>query len=153
MKTIFQVGGSVSVSGGYGGFEASVRVDVSKFEESEETTKEFGEEQLTYKIGGATLPEPIQVTLLGIEETLKPKFWSNLEKLKKNLKQSCKGITRLKLRKFFKNMAEALKEYPQKMGVTRAKGIHHNYTLFILRTFIASWYTYLTTLTMLHFLI
>ena len=137
MKTLFQVGGSVSVSGGYGGFEASVSVDVSKFEESEETTKEFGEEQLTYNIGGATLPEPIQVKLLGIEETLKPKFWSNLEKLKKDLKKSCKRMTHSKLRKFSKSMAKALKEYPKKMGVTRAKGIHNNYVLLILRTFIA----------------
>lgn len=131
------MGGSVSVSGGYGGFEASVSVDVSKFEESEETTKEFGEEQLTYNIGGATLPEPIQVTLLGIEETLKPKFWSNLEKLKKELKKSCKRITRSKLRKVSKNMAKALKGYPQKMGVTRAKGIPDNYVFLILRTLIA----------------
>ena len=137
MKTIFQVSGSVSVSGGFGGFEASVSVDVNKFEESEETTKEFGEEQLTYNIGGDTLPEPIQVTLLGIEETLKPKFWSNLEKLKKNLKKSCKRISPSKLRKFLKNMAKALKEYPKKMGVTRAKGIRDNYVLLILRTFIA----------------
>ena len=40
---ISQVGNSVSVSGGYGGATGSVSVDVTKFEESEETKKEFGE--------------------------------------------------------------------------------------------------------------
>ena len=62
------------MSGGYAGFKASASVDVNKFEESEENKKDFGEEQRTYNIG---LPEPIQVTLLGLEETMTPTFWGN----------------------------------------------------------------------------
>lgn len=53
-------------------------MNVTKFEESEETSKKFGDKQLTYKIGGDNLPEPIQMELMGIEETLQMKFWSNL---------------------------------------------------------------------------
>lgn len=60
----FQATNSFSVSGGYAGFKASASVDVNKFEESEESKKDFGEEQLTYNIGGDSLPEPIQVTLM-----------------------------------------------------------------------------------------
>ena len=114
------MGNSVSVFGGYGGAKGSVSVDVTKFEESEETNKEFGEQQLTYRIGGDDLPEPIQTELMGIEETLKPKFWSNLDELKKQ--PACKRMTNKKLKKFLKNMMKAIKEYPGRKGVKRATG-------------------------------
>lgn len=109
------MGNSVSVSGGYGGATGSVSVDVSKFEESEETKKDFGEEQLTYRIGGDDLPEPIKLELMGIEETLRLKFWSNLEELKK--KAPCKRMTEAKLVKFKNNMERAIKEYPGRKKV------------------------------------
>ena len=118
----FQATNSFSVSGGYAGFKASASVDVNKFEESEESKKDFGEEQLTYKIGGDSLPEPIQVTLMGIEETLTPTFWSNLKELKK--KRSCKKMTLTKLGKFLRNMRQAIKRYPKEMHVKRAKGFY-----------------------------
>ena len=118
-----QATNSFSVSGGYAGFKASASVDVNKFEESEESKKDFGEEeQLTYNIGGDSLPEPIQVTLMGIEETLTPTFWSNLEELKK--KRSCKKMTLTKLGKFLRNMRQAIKQYPKEMHVKRAKGVY-----------------------------
>ena len=110
------------MSGGYAGFKASASVDVNKFEESEESKKDFGEEQLTYNIGGDSLPEPIQVTLMGIEETLTPTFWSNLEELKK--KRSCKRMTLRKLGKFLRNMRQAIRQYPKEMHVKRAKGVY-----------------------------
>lgn len=118
----FQATNSFSVFGGYAGFKASASVDVNKFEESEESKKDFGEEQLTYNIGGDSLPEPIQVTLMGIEETLTPTFWSNLEELKK--KRSCKKMTLTKLGKFLRNMRQAIKQYPKEMHVERAKGVY-----------------------------
>lgn len=118
----FQATNSFSVSGGYAGFKASASVDVNKFEESQESKKDFGEEQLTYNIGGDSLPEPIQVTLMGIEETLTPTFWSNLEELKK--KRSCKKMTLTKLGKFLRNMRQVIKQYPKEMHVKRAKGVY-----------------------------
>ena len=42
----------------------SLTTDVNKFEESEESKQDFAEEQLTYNIGGDSLPEPIHVTLM-----------------------------------------------------------------------------------------
>ena len=110
------------MSGGYGGATGSVSVNVDQFEESEETKKDFGEQQLTYTIGGDSLPEPIQLKLLGIEETLKPKFWSNLDELTKL--KPCKRMSLTKLGKFLKNMGTTIEKYPEKMGVKRAKGIY-----------------------------
>lgn len=123
----FQVTNSFSVSGGYAGFKASASVDINKFEESEESNKDFGEEQLTYNISGGSLPEPIQVTLMRIEETLTPTFWSNSGELKK--KRSCKKMTLTKLGKFLRNMRQAIKQYPKEIHVKRAKGV---YTIHIL---------------------
>ena len=61
------------------------------------------------------------MTLLGIEETLEPKFWSNLEDLRK--KKSCKRMSLTKLKKFLRNMKQAIKAYPQEMKVKRAMGM------------------------------
>ena len=130
MNIFFQVGTSVSVSGGYGGATGSVSVDVNQFEESEETKKEFGDQQLSYTIGGDDLPEPIQLKLMGIEETFKPKFWSNLDELTK--KSSCKRMSLTKLGKFLKNMKKTIEDYPSKLGLKRARGIN----MIILMTFI-----------------
>jgi len=72
----FQVGGSVSMSAGYAGASAEFSVDVSG-----KIRRIRGEQQgfwrraeLSYKIGGDDFPEPIQLELMGIEETLDPKF-------------------------------------------------------------------------------
>ena len=51
----FQATNSFSVSGGYAGFKASASVDVNKFEESEESKKDFGEEQLILIISVETV--------------------------------------------------------------------------------------------------
>ena len=59
---------------------------------------------------------------MGIEETLTPTFWSNLEELKK--KRSCKKMTLTKLGKFLRNMRQAIKQYPKQMDVKRAKGVY-----------------------------
>ena len=59
---------------------------------------------------------------MGIEETLTPTFWSNLEELKK--KRSCKKMTLTKLGKFLRNMRRAIKRYPKEMHVKRAKGVY-----------------------------
>lgn len=126
------MGNSVSVSGGYGGATGSVSVDVTKFQESEETKKEFGEKQLTYQIGGDDLPEPIQTVLMGIEETLQEKFWSNLNELKK--KSPCKRMSNVKLGKFLKNMRKAIGEYPGRKGVQRAIGNGEFYVNFYLHS-------------------
>ena len=108
------------MSAGYGGVTGSVSVDVTKFEESEETSKNFGEEQLSYKIGGDDLPEPIQLKLMDIEETFKMEFWSNLNELQK--KSACKRMNTKKLGNFKKNMAKAIREYPGRKNVKRATG-------------------------------
>ena len=119
LMNIFQVGNSVSVSRGYRGGTASVSVAVNQFEESEETEKDFGEQQLNYTTGGDDLPEPIRLKLMSIEETLKPNF---LEELKK--KSPCKSMSLTKLGKFLKNTRKTIKDYPSKLGAKRATGIY-----------------------------
>lgn len=115
------MGGSVSVSGGYGGFTGSVSVDVSVFNEAEESKKQSGEEELTYTIGGDDLPEPIQMELMGIQETLQERFWHNLQDLK--TRSPCKKMNQRKLRKLSDLMGRAIKDYPQKNGVHRPIGM------------------------------
>ncbi|XP_078367256.1 uncharacterized protein LOC144651218 [Oculina patagonica] len=112
---------SVSMSAGYAGVSAEFSVDVTKFEESEETNKDFGEEQLSYKIGGDDFPEPIQLELMSIEETLDPKFWGNLDELKNKPRSPCKKMISVKLPKQKRNIIKAIKEYPGRMKVKRAK--------------------------------
>lgn len=121
----FQVSGSVSMSAGYAGASAEFSVDVTKFEESEETSKDFGEEKLSYKIGGNDFPEPIQLELMGIEETLDPKFWGNLDELKTKPRSPCKRMSEVKLPKQKKNIIKAIKDYPRRMKVKRAKGLYY----------------------------
>ncbi|XP_078363853.1 uncharacterized protein LOC144648092 [Oculina patagonica] len=115
------VGGSVSVSAGYAGVTGEVSVDVNNFEESEETNKEFGEKQLSYQIGGDNLPEPIQLELMSIEETLDEKFWGNLDELKNKRRSPCRKMSREKLRKQKRNIIKAIKDYPRRKNVHRAK--------------------------------
>ena len=115
------MGGSVSTSGGYGGFTGSVSLDVSKFNEAEETKKETGEKELTYKIGGEDLPEPIQIELMGIEETLQERFWSNLKDLQTRPPRKQMSLTKLKT--LSSNMGKAIGEYPHRNGVHRPTGM------------------------------
>ena len=111
------------MSAGFAGASGEVSVDVSNFEESEETKKDFGEEQLSYKIGGDDFPEPIQLELMSIEETLDPKFWGNLDELKNKPRSPCKRMSSVKLPKQKKNIIKAIKDYPRRMKVKRAKGM------------------------------
>lgn len=118
---VSEVGGSVSASGGYGGFTGSFKVDISKFNEAEETKKETGEKELTYTIGGDDLPEPIQIELMGIEETLQERFWSNLKDLQ--TRPPCKQMSLTKLKTLSSNMGKAIGEYPHRNGVHRPTGV------------------------------
>ncbi|KAL9974323.1 hypothetical protein ACROYT_G011345 [Oculina patagonica] len=121
IKIPLLVGGSVSVSAGYAGVTGEVSVDVNNFEESEETNTEFGEEGDHYTVGGDTLPVPIQMELMSIEETLDEKFWGNLDELKNKPRSPCKRMSKVKLPKQKKNIIKAIKDYPKRMKVKRAK--------------------------------
>ena len=124
------------MSGGYGGATGSVSVDVNTFEESEETKKDFGEQQLVYTVGGDSLPEPIQVTLLGIEETLEPKFWSNLGDLQK--KKSCKRMSLKKAEKVFEKHEASYQGIPERNESKTRYGYDHTLTLYLLSYTVSS---------------
>ena len=127
---IFQVENGVSVSGGYGGATASVSVNIGNFDESEESESEFGEQEVTYTIGGDDLPEPIQLKLISIEETLDEKFWGNLDELKTKSGSPCESMNRIQLPELKSNIIRALNDYPKRMKAKRATGVWslHYYT-------------------------
>ena len=111
------------MSAGYAGVTGEISVDVSNFDSSEQTNKEFGEEQLSYKIGGDDFPEPIQMDIMSIEKTLDAKFWGNLDELKNKPRSPCRRMSEVKLPKMKRNIVKAIKDYPRRMKVHRAKGM------------------------------
>ena len=64
---------------------------------------------------------------MGIEETLDPKFWGNLDELKTKPRSPCRRMREVKLPKQKKNLIKAIKEYPRRMTVKRAKGLQASF--------------------------
>ncbi|XP_078384038.1 uncharacterized protein LOC144666477 [Oculina patagonica] len=99
---------SVSASGGYGGFDASLTVDVNKFKESMSDTSKFTENKVEFTSGGDSLPEPIGVKLLPIHSVITDSFFSALED-----KYRCENLEQRR-----NNVKRVLKEYPEIEKVT-----------------------------------
>ena len=116
------------MSAGFAGVTGEISVDVNNFDSSEQTNKEFGEEQPSYKVGGDDFPEPIQMEIISIDETLDVKFWGNLDELKNKPLSPCRRMSKVKLPKMKKNIAKAIKDYPRRMKVHRAKGMGSLYS-------------------------
>ncbi|KAJ7378958.1 hypothetical protein OS493_019657 [Desmophyllum pertusum] len=53
------IGNTVSVSGGYMGYTASLRVDMNRFRESMSESTKFGKHKVVFTSGGPDMPEPI----------------------------------------------------------------------------------------------
>ncbi|XP_068753764.1 uncharacterized protein [Montipora capricornis] len=97
------IGASVSASGGYGGFSASLQVDVSKFKESTTDTTNFTENTVKFTSGGPDMPEPIKLTLMPIYKAVEDSFFSVLDQ-----QYQCKNLAQRK-----GNFKKILQEYPQ----------------------------------------
>ena len=86
------------------------------------TGKSFGSHLITFSIGGADLPDPIGMTLLGLEEIFVPKYWEILKKPNELREQLCGEMTLEDLPKKKKCLVEALKDYPAYRSASCGKG-------------------------------
>ena len=104
----------MTASGGYGGFSASLSVDVSKFKERKEDKSKFSENKKVFISGGPGMPEPIGIKLLSILKATADNFFSSLDQSYKcELKQRRTNIKRV------------LKEYPGLNGALAASGTNN----------------------------
>ena len=53
----------MSVGGGFGGYSASLSVNVETFKESMNQNTKFGSSKKVYKSGGPDMPSPIRIKL------------------------------------------------------------------------------------------
>lgn len=97
------VGSSVSASRGFGGFGASLKVNVSKFKKSSTDTAKFTENTVKFTSGGPDMPEPIKLKLMPIHNAVEDSFFSVLDR-----KYRCENLTQRK-----RNLKRILQEYPR----------------------------------------
>ena len=65
----------MSASGEYGGFSASLQVNISKLKESTTDTTNFTENTVEFISGGPDMPEPIKLTLMPIDNAAEDSFF------------------------------------------------------------------------------
>ena len=109
----------MSGSGGYGGFSASLQVDVSKFKESTIDTTEFTENTVKFTSGGPDMPEPIKLKLMPIDDAVEDSFFSVLDQ-----QYQCENLAQRK-----ENFKKILEEYPHLNGVSAPEGMISHYAL------------------------
>ncbi|XP_078382883.1 uncharacterized protein LOC144665526 [Oculina patagonica] len=100
---------SVSVSGGFKGFKASLKVDMKKFRESMSEKTEFGEDKVKFSSGGPDMPEPIGLKLVPIYEAFDVNFYTAMDHQQSTRcvhSRSLVGSRKVHVKK-------ALKEYPR----------------------------------------
>ena len=109
----------MSASGSYGGFSASLQVDISKFKESTADTTKFNEETVKFTSGGPDMPEPIRLKLMPIYNAVEDSFFSVLDQ-----QYQCKNLAQRK-----GNFKRVLREYPQINHVSEPRGMISHYAL------------------------
>ncbi|XP_068755962.1 uncharacterized protein [Montipora capricornis] len=107
-RRLVEIKGSVSGSGGYNGFSASLKVDVSKFKKSNKTTTNFTENTVKFTSGGPDMPEPIKLELMPINKAVEDSFFSVLDQ-----QYQCENLAQRK-----ENFKKIFKEYPHLNGVS-----------------------------------
>lgn len=114
-----QGGSSVSNSGQYGAYSASLKVDISKLKTSSTDTAKFAENTVKFRSGGPDMPEPIKLKLMPIHNAVEDSFFSVLDQKyrSENLAQR-KG-----------NLKRILQEYPRIKHVSEPQGMISHYTL------------------------
>ncbi|XP_054755939.2 uncharacterized protein LOC129261943 [Lytechinus pictus] len=73
------VGGSISASGAYMGFSASLSVDMESFNSDMNSDTQFGKTGSSYRIGSETLNEPISIELIAMPEIFESEYWTGLD--------------------------------------------------------------------------
>ncbi|KAK7106197.1 uncharacterized protein [Littorina saxatilis] len=70
-------GADVSLGGSYMGFGASLGVNIDSFKSRESYSQSFGSHLEVLQVGSEVMPEPISVTLVGIDSALQSKYWDS----------------------------------------------------------------------------
>eukprot|EP00057_Strongylocentrotus_purpuratus_P009502 XP_011663976.1 PREDICTED: uncharacterized protein LOC105438173 [Strongylocentrotus purpuratus] len=73
------VGGSVSAGGSYIGFSSSLSVDMDTFNAGMQSGSSFGSLYSSYRVGSASLNEPISLTLIDMHEIFGDDYWTRTE--------------------------------------------------------------------------
>ncbi|XP_030843790.1 uncharacterized protein LOC756464 isoform X3 [Strongylocentrotus purpuratus] len=73
------VEGSISASGAYAGFSASLSVDMESFNSAMDSETKFGSSSSKYRIGTNELNEPISLKLIAMPEIFVNDYWTGLD--------------------------------------------------------------------------
>ena len=114
---ILQIGNSVGGSGGYGGYSASLKVDVNIFKQSINEGSKFMSDKTVLTAGGSNLPEPIRVRLIPMYKAVHYDFFKHL----KNSRLSGCDSTQSMAQKSG-NVERILEEYPKLKGAILPEG-------------------------------
>ncbi|XP_071492859.1 uncharacterized protein [Diadema antillarum] len=68
---------SLSAGGSYGGFSASLSVNMDTFNSQMNSGTSFGSEYSSYTVGSTSLNEPISLTMMTMNEAFDDAFWLN----------------------------------------------------------------------------
>ena len=114
---ILQIGNSVGVSGGYGGFSASLKVDVNTFKQSIDEGSTFMSDKTVLTSGGSDLPEPIRVQLMPIYKAIHYDFFKHPKNPRLSGCDSAQTVAEKS-----ENVKKILKEYPKLKAAGVAEG-------------------------------
>lgn len=117
---VFQFGGSVSLSGHYGGFSGSLSVDINTLSESMKKGSKFGCEETTFNVGGENMPEPISIKLVSLSKVFDEKLYKVYME-NTNQRASCRFANDL-LEKLTENIKKILNNYDKLLGVSVPEG-------------------------------
>ncbi|XP_030828941.1 uncharacterized protein LOC763692 [Strongylocentrotus purpuratus] len=73
------VGGSVSSGGSYMGFSSSLSVDMDTFNAGMQSGSSFGSLYSSYRVGSASLNEPISLILVDMHEIFGEDYWTRMQ--------------------------------------------------------------------------
>ena len=120
----FQAKADVSVGGSYLGFSASIGVNFDKFKSSQSYETKFGTYQYTLVSGSPSVPEPIGIRVVTMDETLSPKYWQKISEFVQDGACHLQNSTGKALLTVLKNnILRALSEYPAFMRAPASSGL------------------------------
>lgn len=109
----------MSVGGGFGGYSASLSVNVETFKESMNQNTKFGSSKKVYKSGGPDMPSPIRIKLEPIYNALRVAFFKKHLQQHPNCNFNVQALSQLK-----NNIEKLFKAYPQLKGAEKGQGRH-----------------------------
>ena len=113
------------MSGGYGGYSASLKVDVNTFKQSIDEGSKFMSDKTILTAGGSDLPEPIRVRLIPMYKAVHYDFFKHLKNPRLSGCDSAQSMAQKS-----QNVERILEEYPNLKGAKLPEGkIFHKLTV------------------------